>query len=95
MNESMLVSWARFCCNSTTFDKAVQGKTPTLDYLGSTFRILFQTEADEHGVRHFDQDVVDAVHMHTLRATLCHVVQNAMLLQSAVQATIPICRCKV
>jgi len=59
-------------------------------HLGSTVRSLPHAEADKGGVRDFDQDVVDAVHVDELDAPPLHVVRDALVPQSPVETAVPV-----
>ncbi|TNN66762.1 hypothetical protein EYF80_023004 [Liparis tanakae] len=55
----------------------------------TTWTLLPPSEADKGGVRHFDQDVVHAVHVDELDAPPLHVVRDALVPQSPVETAVP------
>lgn len=58
--------------------------------LSSTVRSLLNTETNEGGVCHFDQDVIYTVHMDELDPPLLHVVYDALVPQSSVKTPVSI-----
>ena len=59
-------------------------------YLCATVGALTDAEPEEGGVRHLDEDVVDAVDVDVLDAAVDDVLQNRGVFQRSVQAAITI-----
>lgn len=59
-------------------------------HLGTAICFSGNTEANEDWICHFDKNVVYTVHMDVLDATLLHVIQDFIIHQSTIQATIAI-----
>lgn len=58
--------------------------------LGSTVGSLLHTESNKDGVGHFDQDVIDAVHMDELDPPPLQVVHDTLIPEGSVKTTIAI-----
>lgn len=53
---------------------------------------LLNAETNKDRVCHFDQDVIDTVHMDELNPPPLHVIQNTLVPQCSVKTPIPICK---
>lgn len=69
-----------------------QGKQKLGAHLRTTVCSLKHTEANEGWVSQPHQDVVDTVHMHKLHTPLLHVLQDLVVSQCTVQASITVYR---
>lgn len=67
-----------------------QGKQKLGAHLRTTVCSLKHTEANEGWVSQPHQDVVDTVHMHKLHTPLLHVLQDLVVSQCTVQASITV-----
>lgn len=59
-------------------------------YLCPTVCSLVNAESDEPGIRHSDQNVVDAVHVNAPDASLLHILHEVLGRKSPVKTTVSI-----
>lgn len=71
-----------------------QTNNTNTSYLCSTVCPLSHTETNKGGVCHFNQYIVNTVDMDGLNGPLLHVLQDALVPQSSIKTSIPICNRK-
>lgn len=62
----------------------------TLTNLGSTVGSFLHTESNKDWVGHFDQDVIDAVHVDELDPSPLQIIHDTLISQCSVKAPIAI-----